>query len=164
MHFYVSNAHDPSEIRQTASIFPVKLPGGILTKRDTLPSMTWPCFVDKNGKTTNLSTNSPDFMDRCVILLRVSTKTGVFMDKVAELMVLSMKREVFMDETIAQKRDTLRKDVSVKLLSISRLTNFVCFPPSHLGKTSKLDCTRFVVGYLLSAVATSTAQATFNLP
>jgi hypothetical protein len=52
----------------------------IAQKRDTLPSMTWPCFVDKNGKTTNLSTNSPDFMDRCVILLCVSTKTGVFMD------------------------------------------------------------------------------------
>ena len=82
------------------------------------------------------------------------------MDKVAELMVLSMKRAVFMDERIAQKRDTPRKDVSIKLLSISGLTNFVCFPPSHLGKTSKLDCTRFVVGYLLSAVATSTAQAT----
>jgi hypothetical protein len=65
--------------------------------------------VDKNGKTTNLSTNSPDFMDRCVILLCVSTKTGVFMDKVAELMVLSMKRDVFMDERIAQKRDTLER-------------------------------------------------------
>ena len=71
--------------------------------------MTWPYFVDKNGKTTNLSTNPPDFMDRCVILLCVSTKTGVFMDKVAELMVLSMKRDVFMDERIAQKRDTLER-------------------------------------------------------
>ena len=37
-------------------------------------------------------------------------------------------------------------------------------PPSHLGNSSKLDCIRFVVGYLLSAVATSTAQATLNLP
>mgnify|MGYP003298799656 CR=1 FL=1 len=34
------------------------------------------------------------------------------------------------------------------------------FPPSHLGNSSELDCTRFGVGYLLSAVATSTATAT----
>ena len=52
-------------------------------------------------------------------------------------------------------------DPSLSLrMTVYKLTNFVCFPPSHLGNSSKLDCTRFVVGYLLSAVATSTAQAT----
>ena len=40
------------------------------------------------------------------------------------------------------------------------LTSSACFPPSHLGNSSKLDCTRFGVGYLLNAVATSTATAT----
>ena len=58
------------------------------------------------------------------------------------------------------KKETPSKGCLRKVLRCTRLTNFVCFPPSHLGKTSKLDCTRFVAGYLLSAVATSTAQAT----
>ena len=71
-----------------------------------------------------------------------------------------MKTGVFVDKIEANKKETPPKGCLRKVLRFTRLTNFVCFPPSHLGKTSKLDCTRFVVGYLLSAVATSTAQAT----
>ncbi len=47
-----------------------------------------------------------------------------------------------------------------KIYREDKLTNSVCFPPSHLGNSSKLDCIRFGVGYLLNAVATSTATAT----
>ena len=32
--------------------------------------------------------------------------------------------------------------------TIYYVINFVSFPPSHLNNSSKLDCTRFVVGFL----------------
>ena len=60
-------------------------------------------------------------MDAHIKMMVPSIKKGLFMDTKGKLTVLSRNKGVFMAAEVEKKKRHPRKDVSVKLLSISRL-------------------------------------------